>query len=195
MASRLFIHISFLINPTAGCLLGLWWLGIVSCIVSLRTRRVKQSLKNEIASLKTKSDARNDTVWGLLTLGILAVPLTISAYHYPLGGWDAWSCWNLKAKFIFLGGGHWKDMFLPGLWRSNTHYPLLWPLINVWFWDLGGQFNQAVPMFNSILFALLTAGILLFGLLELTGMLSDFHRRSRDRDSFAFRCHAEYKPI
>ena len=63
-------------------------------------------------------------------------------------------------------------MFLPGLWRSNTHYPLLWPLINVWFWDLGGRFNQAVPMFNSILFALLTAGILLFGLLELTGMLS-----------------------
>ena len=110
--------------------------------------------------------------WGLLTLGLLAVPLAISAYHFPLGGWDAWSCWNLKAKFIFLGGQNWKDMLLPGLWRSNTHYPLLWPLINVWFWDLGGQFNQTIPMFNSILFALLSAGILLFGLLELTGILS-----------------------
>ena len=63
-------------------------------------------------------------------------------------------------------------MFLPGLWRSNTHYPLLWPLINVWFWDLGGQFNQVIPMWNSIILALLTAGILLFGLLELTGVLS-----------------------
>ncbi len=111
-------------------------------------------------------------ILGLLTLGILAIPLTITAYHFPLGGWDAWSCWNLKAKFIFLGGQHWKDMFLPGLWRSNTHYPLLWPLINVWFWDLGGRFNQMVPLCNSILFALLTAGILLFGLLELTGLLS-----------------------
>jgi len=165
--------------------IGIVVLGIISCVVSLRARRAKQSLKNEIASWShadhyrwssLRNAPRNDTIikhaWGLLTLGVLAIPLTISAYHYPLGGWDAWSCWNLKAKFIFLGGQDWKNMFLPGLWRSNTHYPLLWPLINVWFWDLGGQFNQAVPMFNSILFALLTAGILLFGLLELTGVLS-----------------------
>jgi hypothetical protein len=74
----------------------------------------------------------------LLTLGFLAVPLAISAHYYPLGGWDAWSCWSLKAKFIFLGQENWKDVLSPGLWRSNTHYPLLWPLINVWFWDLGG---------------------------------------------------------
>jgi len=114
---------------------------------------------------------RIPTFWGLLILGILAVPLAISAHYYPLGGWDAWSCWNLKAKFIFLGQGNWKDILAPGLWRSNTHYPLLWPLINVWFWDLGGRFDQAVPMLNSIIFALLTSGILLFGLLELTGLL------------------------
>ncbi len=109
--------------------------------------------------------------WGLLTLGVLTIPLAVSGLHYPLGGWDAWSCWSLKAKFIFLGQENWKDMLDPGLWRSNTHYPLLWPLINVWFWDLGGHFDQTVPMLNSIIFALLTAGILLFGLLELTGML------------------------
>jgi len=109
--------------------------------------------------------------WGLLTLGILAIPLAISGHHYPLGGWDAWSCWGLKAKFIFLGHENWKDVLAPGLWRSNTNYPLLWPLINVWFWDLSGRFDQAIPMLNSIVFALLTAGILLFGLLELTGRL------------------------
>ena len=112
-----------------------------------------------------------DHGWGLLTLGLLAIPLAIGAYHFPLGGWDAWSCRNLKAKFIFLGAENWKDILSPGLWRSNTHYPLLWPLINVWFWDLGGRFDQVVPMFNSIIIALLTAGILLFGLLELTGSL------------------------
>ena len=108
--------------------------------------------------------------WGLLTLGILTIPLAISAHYYPLGGWDAWSCWSLKAKFIYLGQENWKDVLSPGLWRSNTHYPLLWPLINVWFFDLGGKFDQTIPMLNSVLFALLTAGILLFGLLELTGL-------------------------
>jgi hypothetical protein len=111
------------------------------------------------------------SLWGLLTLGILAVPLAVGAHYFPLGGWDAWSCWNLKAKFIFLGQENWKDMLASGLWRSNTQYPLLWPLINVWFWDLGGRFDQAVPMLNSVVIALLTAGVLLFGLLELTGML------------------------
>ena len=108
---------------------------------------------------------------GIITLGLLAIPLTISGLHYPLGGWDAWSCWGLKAKFIFLGHENWKDVLAPGLWRSNTNYPLLWPLINVWFWDLGGRFDQTIPMLNSIIFALLTAGILIFGLLELTGRL------------------------
>jgi len=109
--------------------------------------------------------------WGLLTLSLLAIPLAICAHYFPLGGWDAWSCWNLKAKFIFLGHENWKDVLAPDFWRSNTQYPLLWPLINVWFWDLGGSFDQAIPMLNSVVIALLTAGILLFGILELTGQL------------------------
>jgi hypothetical protein len=145
--------------------IGLVILGIILLSFHLYKKGFKQASKN----LKKKFTPIH--CWGLLTLGILAIPLSISAYHYPLGGWDAWSCWSLKAKFIFLGRENWKDVLSPGLWRSNTHYPLLWPLINVWFWDLGGRFDQAVPMLNSIVFALLTAGILLFGLLELTGML------------------------
>jgi hypothetical protein len=134
------------------------------------TKPVKKKNKKEITAHHdlTFTPAHG---WGILTLVLLSLPLAISAHHYPLGGWDAWSCWNLKAKFIFLGQENWKDVLAPGLWRSNTHYPLLWPLINVWFWDLGGKFDQAVPMLNSIVFALLTAGILLFGLLELTGKL------------------------
>ncbi|HZR29424.1 MAG TPA: hypothetical protein VFA71_11665, partial [Terriglobales bacterium] len=27
------------------------------------------------------------------------------------GGWDAWGIWNLRAKFLFLGGSHWSDAF------------------------------------------------------------------------------------
>ncbi len=86
----------------------------------------------------------------LLTLGILAIPLAISAHYYPLGGWDAWSCWSLKAKFIFLGQENWKDLLAPGLWRSNTHYPLLWPLINVWFWDLAAALIKQSPCLTAL---------------------------------------------
>src|SRR5689334_811921 len=34
----------------------------------------------------------NTNAWGLAVLAFLAVPLVVEAYHYPLGGWDAWSC-------------------------------------------------------------------------------------------------------
>jgi hypothetical protein len=104
--------------------------------------------------------------YSLLLLPVLAIPLWLEANYYPMGGWDAWSCWNLKAKFIYLGESHWKDIFLPELWRSNTGYPLSLPLINVWFWHWTG-FQQYVPMFNTILLTLLTAGCLLLGLQEL----------------------------
>jgi hypothetical protein len=131
----------------------------------------KTKNKKTAATEKNMTFLKKEYGWGILALVILGIPLAISAHYFPLGGWDAWSCWNLKAKFIFLGHDNWKDVLAPGLWRSNTQYPLLWPLVNVWFFDLCGKFDQAVPMLNSIVFALLTAGILLFGLWELTGML------------------------
>ena len=143
---------------------------ILGIIVSLRKAKQRRNIVKEISS-SFKTIPHHNILWGLSTLGMLTIPLAISGHYFPLGGWDAWSCWSLKAKFIFLGQENWKDVLAPGLWRSNTHYPLLWPLINVWFFDLGGQFDQAIPMLNSIVIALLTAGILLFGLLELTGNL------------------------
>ncbi len=90
--------------------------------------------------------------WPLLGVLLLAaIPLGIHHIVYPQGGWDAWSCWNLKTKFIYLGNTHWRDMFDPLLWRSNTHYPLLWPCANVyaWYWTAGdfpwaGGFNSLV---------------------------------------------------
>ncbi|MBF0489740.1 MAG: hypothetical protein HQL15_03870 [Candidatus Omnitrophica bacterium] len=101
----------------------------------------------------------------LLILPLLAIVLWMEANYYPLGGWDAWSCWNLKAKFIYLGAEQWKDMLAPNLWRSNTNYPLALPTITVWFWHWTG-FSQSSAMFNAVVLTLLTAGVLLLGLQE-----------------------------
>ncbi|MBI3602420.1 MAG: hypothetical protein HY209_05960 [Candidatus Omnitrophica bacterium] len=116
-------------------------------------------------SLKIQSH-KNSNGLSLLVLILLSVPLWLEANYYPLGGWDAWSCWNLKAKFIYLAEDHWKDIFTPILWRSNIHYPLGLPTINVWFWHWSGV-SQSVPMLNAVVLALLTAGVLLLGLQEL----------------------------
>ena len=120
-----------------------------------------------VLNKKIKSDDRIDIQhnWPpLVLLTFIVLFISLEANHYPLGGWDAWSCWNLKAKFIYLGRESWNTMFDPVLWRSNTQYPLLLPCINVWFWDLSGKDYAWVPMANSIAFVLLTAATLLFGL-------------------------------
>ena len=112
--------------------------------------------------------------FALKDLGLVPVLLLIAWYSwieaslYPLGGWDAWSSWNLKSKFIFLGGEHWKDMFSPVLWRSSPHYPLLLPLMNVWGWSFSGSTDPRIPMLTSIVFTVATAGLLFAAIRTLT---------------------------
>jgi hypothetical protein len=103
---------------------------------------------------------------GLALIIALTIPTFIHATLFPYGGWDAWSCWNLKAKFLFAGADAWRNMFDPLLWRSNISYPLLLPLINTWMWCFGSTVAPEVPMAISCLITALTAGILLFSLKE-----------------------------
>ncbi len=85
---------------------------------------------------------------------------------YPDGGWDAWQVWNFKAKFLLLAGEQWQNLFSPELWRSSPHYPLLLPLINVWGWLWTPQPGNTTPLITSILFAVLTGGLLSSALWE-----------------------------
>ncbi len=99
-----------------------------------------------------------------LIIVLASTPLIFHANFFPWGGWDAWSCWNLKAKFLFVGGEDWKDLFSPILWRSSPHYPLLLPLINVWGWIGTGSPSHVIPLMTSIIFTFLVAGLTFFGL-------------------------------
>jgi len=98
---------------------------------------------------------------------IMMIPLWLQAHFFAHGGWDAWSVWNIKAKFLFLGGHRWDNMFDPILWRSSPHYPLLLPLINVWGWSFINAPVYYVPLFTSIIFTFLVMCLLYFGLKEL----------------------------
>ncbi len=105
------------------------------------------------------------TAWiGFGILSLLLIPLWREAHFFPFGGWDAWACWNLKAKFIFLGGDAWKNMLDVSMWRSNNQYPFLLPLINVWGWSFYGNPSVSVPLANTVLFPFLTALIMFWGI-------------------------------
>jgi hypothetical protein len=105
----------------------------------------------------------------LIVLTIITIGMFTFASLYPYGGWDAWAIWNVKARFLFLGGTDWTGMLDPILWRHQILYPFLLPLINVWFWSFGNTATYAVPMAMTCLIPLLTAGILFSALRQFTG--------------------------
>jgi hypothetical protein len=110
-------------------------------------------------------------VAGALVLAAFSIPVVIHAQLYPYGGWDAWSCWNLKARFILLGGEQWKNMFDPILWRSNVAYPLLVPALNVWGWCFAKNPLWLTPLINSCIITFITAGTLMFAIKKIAGRL------------------------
>lgn len=109
--------------------------------------------------------------WIFLMAALLTIPVIIHANLYPYGGWDAWSCWNTKARFIFLGKEDWKNMFDPLLWRSNTAYPFFLPLTNAWLWCFKGSVDPLAPRILTCIIPFLTAGLL-------AGILRAFTQRA-----------------
>jgi len=109
----------------------------------------------------------------LIHLAISAVILgilIIFARTYPFGGWDAWSCWNLKSKFLF-EAHDWKVMFDPLLWRASPHYPLLLPMMNVWSWSLLKNPSSLGPLWTSVIFSFMTLGLLFVSLKKFSNMM------------------------
>jgi hypothetical protein len=108
----------------------------------------------------------NIILWGVLI--VTFIPIWLQANHFPYGGWDAWAVWNFKAKFLFLAGDKWQNLFDPILWRSSQHYPLFLPLLNVWGWIFSDNTSSTVPLLTSLVFTFLTVGLLFSALLSST---------------------------
>ncbi|MFA5087550.1 MAG: glycosyltransferase family 39 protein [Candidatus Omnitrophota bacterium] len=134
-------------------------------LLAFLIRQFHQSGHNPLLRLKN-IQPKEFLLIAILLLSL--IPLGAYARFFPLGGWDAWSVWNFKAKFILLGGPSWKNVFLPSLWQSSPHYPLLLPLVNVWGWLSLKHPDPAVPLVTAVMFTFLTAGLLFAILKDLT---------------------------
>jgi hypothetical protein len=79
----------------------------------------------------------------------------------PHGDWDAWMDWNLRARLIFRGDGHWRDAFSDLIPWSHPDYPLLVQasVARAWTWA-GGEHLSASAMI---------AGLFTFGTAALAG--------------------------
>ncbi|HEX8984383.1 MAG TPA: hypothetical protein VF767_03090 [Bryobacteraceae bacterium] len=84
----------------------------------------------------------------------------LSSAQAPDGGWDAWSIWNLRARFLLRGGPHWRDAFSQGLYWSHPDYPLLLPGAVAHNWKWIGQDLSSAPAALAFAFTFGTAGLL-----------------------------------
>ena len=90
-----------------------------------------------------------------IALAVLAFKCLQEAEKY--GNWDAWSIWNLHARFL-TSADHWQAMVQPLMARSHPDYPLMLPGINA----CGLRFSDhvlLVPFAVGLLFTYSVVGL------------------------------------
>jgi hypothetical protein len=100
---------------------------------------------------------------------IAAILFITHSASKPHGEWDAWSIWNLRARFLFRAGDLWKNAFSNQLAWSHPDYPLLVPGLIAMCWSLMRSESTLAPIVVAFLFTFATAGILISSLGVLRG--------------------------
>jgi hypothetical protein len=108
------------------------------------------------------TEVARDDLAGLLAVGIVlagcAAALCVVMSTRRHGWWDAWTIWNLRARFLFRGGPEWRRAFAPAMPKAG--YPLLLPLTVARAWAYGGE-SLFAPQLAAAVFTL-AAPIVLF---------------------------------
>jgi hypothetical protein len=110
----------------------------------------------------------------LLAVALAAAMFVVHSIEKPHGEWDAWTIWNLKARFLSRGGEYWTDAFSSQMPNSHPDYPLLLPSIVAMCWTLARGESISVPIAVAFLFTLGTAGLLISSMGVLRGKTQAF---------------------
>ncbi|MBK8901887.1 MAG: glycosyltransferase family 39 protein [Anaerolineaceae bacterium] len=94
-------------------------------------------------------------VLALISLLILGTFVIVSLQN-PHGGWDAWSIWNQRARFLYRSGLGWQLSYAAQNSWSHPDYPFFLPITIVRIWRFMGAETTLVPVFLSLLFFFLT---------------------------------------
>lgn len=113
---------------------------------------------------------RSVVIASAITLAAALYSSVKLAIAYPHGeGWDAFSIWNLHARFLFLGDNHWRDGLSQVIPWSHPDYPLLLPGAIAHFWMYLGNDGAAIPATVGLAFAFSTLGLLYSSLERVRG--------------------------
>jgi len=97
----------------------------------------------------------------LVAIAIAATVFIVGSLVKPHGEWDAWSIWNLRARFLFRGGEFWRDAFSSQTPWSHPDYPLMLPGIVAMCWTLARAESTMAPIAIAMLFTFGAVGVLI----------------------------------
>jgi hypothetical protein len=89
----------------------------------------------------------------------------------PHGEWDAWSIWNLRARFLFRAQ-EFVSPFSPAIEWSHPDYPLLIPAAIACLWTAGGGESAGIAGAVHLLFVVSTIAVPLLAVRLLRGTVS-----------------------
>ena len=110
----------------------------------------------------------------LLVAASALILFIVYSLNKPHGEWDAWSIWNLRARFFVRGGEFWKNVFSKDLDWTHPDYPLMLPSIVAMCWTLAKTESTNAPIAVAFLFTFATAGLLISSLGILRGKAQAF---------------------
>lgn len=120
--------------------------------------------KTEIKFNSPAKTGKNVLFYAVAALFIVAIALDIFIFFVdsakdPHGLYDAWSYWNLRAKFISRAPGEWSHLF-KYLYFFHGDYPLLHTGFIARGWIIVGKETVWVPIITAFLFTFATIALL-----------------------------------
>jgi hypothetical protein len=148
-------------------------LGLLGLAVTILAGRRRRSA-GAADSARTARPATPDSGGaGLLRAAVVLAALAalgafaLASWLRPHGEWDAWAVWNLRARFLFEGGEHWRDAFSALLAWSRPDHPQMLPALVARGWGYVGRATVVVPAVVALFFTFAT--VLLVGSAVATG--------------------------
>ncbi len=157
ITSCLFFVWLLVVGPSIGGLVAVEIALLVSLIYYYKTKSPAAKLNRP--SQPVQITPRIFAISFYIILFFAIASFVMISLRNPHGRWDAWSVWNLHAKFLYLGGDHWKDMFSGHLFWSHPDYPLLIPATVARCWKFIGYDTLAIPALISMFFTFAMAGL------------------------------------
>jgi 4-amino-4-deoxy-L-arabinose transferase-like glycosyltransferase len=124
------------------------------CVLLLRRQRPgppsQASQPNKVNTPALRKPYLLRLVFSLATF-VAAIRFCYLTGQYPQGQYDAFSIWNLRARFLYRGAQYWKE-FIHATVDSHTDYPLLVPASIARSWEFVGRDTLLIPCVIALLF-------------------------------------------